>query len=176
MAQSILRYTSTDSNNSGYGDRWLAFWFKQNSYKLQFVAGTTKKKNQSFDTNGIKGNRDNEIKVEVIGDKISLYINGEFKGSLSNENRPYTPELKVYAGDKFHAPAYAKISDLTITPIETPNGACLPKSGFEILANGCSYDKVVASLQHKLSNEIRGQVKLSHAITRLLKSLNIAYH
>merc|ERR1711862_417479 len=74
------------------------------------------------------------------------------KGSLPNENRPYTPELKVYAGDKFHAPAYAKISDLKITPLETPDGACLPKSMGEILANGCSYDKVVASLQHKLSN------------------------
>jgi len=146
---SILRFTGSNNNCCNWPDRWLMMKFRPNNYEMHFVAGTTVSGNAHIDKNGIVGNTWNEVKVEAIGDKISLYINDELKGSLSNSNRPILPEVKVWAGDKFHRAANAKISDLTFTPLESDT-ACLPKSGIDVYVNGCSYDKLVSSIQQTL--------------------------
>jgi len=147
---SILRYTGTNNNCCNWPDRWLLMKFRPNSYQMHFVAGSTVNGNAFMDKNGIQGNTWNDVKVEAIGDKISLYINNELKGSLPNVNRPSIPEVKVWAGDQFHMAANAKISDLTFTPIvsDTP---CLPRSGIDVYVSGCSYDKLVSSIQQTLS-------------------------
>merc|ERR1712151_632969 len=146
---SILRFTGSNNNCCNWPDRWLMMKFRPNNYEMHFVAGTTVRGNAHIDKNGIVGNTWNEVKVEAIGDKISLYINDELKGSLSNSNRPILPEVKVWAGDKYHRAANAKISDLTFTPLESDT-ACLPKSGIDVYVNACSYDKLVSSIQQTL--------------------------
>jgi len=146
---SILRYTGSNNNCCNWPDRWMFMKFHPGSYKMHFVAGSTVNGNAFIDKTGIQGNTWNEVKVEAIGDKISLFINNELKGSVPNTNRPSIPEVKVYAGDRFHTAANAKISDLTFTPLDSDT-ACLPRTGIDVHVSGCSYDKLVASIQQTL--------------------------
>lgn len=146
---SILRFTASDNNCCNWPDRWLMMKFHPNSLRMHFVAGSTVNGNAHKDFYGIEANTWHDIKVEAIGDKISLFINNELKESLPNKNRPSLSEVKVYAGDKFHNPANAKISDLIFTPLESDT-ACLPRSGIDVYASGCSYDKLLSSIQQTL--------------------------
>lgn len=146
---SILRFTGSDNNCCNWPDRWLMMKFHPNSLRMHFVAGSTVNGNAHKDFYGIEANAWHDIKVEAIGDKISLFINNELKESLPNTNRPSLSEVKVYAGDKFHNPANAKISDLIFTPLESDT-ACLPRSGIDVYASGCSYDKLLSSIQQTL--------------------------
>lgn len=146
---SILRYTSTTDNCCRYGDRWLSLWFNPNSYSLLLIAGSTVDGNKAISENGVVGDKWNDIKIEAIGDTINLYINGMLKGSVPNTNRPAT-ELNIYASDSHYDSANAKISDFTLTRVESPERACLPDTEFELHANGCTYSKLLTSIQQKL--------------------------
>ena len=147
---SILRYTGTNNNCCNWPDRWLLMKFRPGEYRMHFVAGQTNNGNQHMDKSGVQGNMWNDIKVEAIGDKINLWINGELTGSLSNKNRASVPEVRVYAGDIFHDAANAKISDLTFTRIEAGIMPCLPNTEFNLHVNGCSYDKLLQSIQQEM--------------------------
>jgi len=171
---SIMRFTSTNNNCCNYGDRWIAMWFRPYSYRVLFRAGNKKDGNKGFDKDGVQGNKENEIKVEAIGENINFYINGVMKGTVPNTDRPSLSELKVYAGDKFYKTADATISDLTFAPVEKPDRACLPKINFELYVSGCSYYKLLSSIQQKLSNPD----PLTHEITTCYHSAakELEYH
>ena len=126
-------------------------WFFPNSYRMYFTAGSTSNGNASLERDGVVGNKWNDIKVEAIGDKITLFINNVNKGTLPNTNRPER-ELKLYVSDKHHKAANAKIADLSLTPVESPDRACLSKTEFDLYTSTCTYTKLVQSIQDKLHN------------------------
>ena len=117
---------------------------------MHFVAGNKNDGNARIDSNGLVGNKWNTVKVEALGDKISLFINNVFRGTTTNTNRPEVPELKVWLADNYHSPANAKISDFSFTPVDEPDRACLPSIGFDLYASGCSYSKLIQSIQNEL--------------------------
>merc|ERR1719410_383760 len=151
---SVFRFTTTNGNCCHYGDRWLSMWFHPNSYRVHFVAGQTNNGNQNIDFDGVEGNKENEIKIVSMGDSISLSINGVYKGKLSGANRPITPEtvMKLYISAKYHNAAIASITDWELTPLESPDKACLPKSSFDLYVSGCGYSKLLTSIQQSLNN------------------------
>merc|ERR1711997_1136598 len=114
---------STSEDYGNYGDRWLAMWFRTNSYKLHIVAGSTYNPNQHIDVGGVQEGIENKIQI-MSGDwGIFVYINGkEHELSDSIRNRPGVSYLKFFASDNFYEPADATLKELSFKKLSFFDG------------------------------------------------------
>merc|ERR1712176_1050806 len=133
----ILRFTENPSGNlEYYGDRQPLFQFLPNSFTLQVSMSSTLNPNNFFNSFvDLQNGRNSHIKLECIGEEITLFIDGVKTGSMlvPISTRPKLfQKLLVSAGDKFYAKLNSHISNLSFkrfcnyspsTPVSPPTKA-----------------------------------------------------
>jgi len=122
---SFLRFTKSSNNKGSKFDNMPGFFFQPNSTTVLAVMGRNGKHHATLPSSkDLPLNCASTITVRLDGDELTLLINGSFAGALAGFwglAYPSNSDVLVWAGDLFHPPANATISNLNyvVLPEET---------------------------------------------------------
>jgi len=117
---SIFRFASNPSRDMNeYVDRAPALFFHPGTLLLYLVIGSKKNTNNYVSSwKSLIPDKDNNVRIEAIGDEIKLVVNDEYVGVITlplSECTNITEGLHFFAGDMFYEPANATIESLSWT-------------------------------------------------------------
>ena len=107
---SIVHFT-TISNCCEFGSRSPAIWFYPGTTKMHVRIGDSTDGNWGLDTDALNLNALTKVTLECNGKSVKLTV-GATVYSATQPTHRFAGNLIVYAGDPWHAPAKAVISNL----------------------------------------------------------------
>ena len=116
---SIIHFTNTGNNCCSFGDRAPAIWFYPGTTKLYIILGDSLAggdwglRDHDFT---VPLNKDTKFKLECEGKKITCSLDGDIYTTTQPGTRP-AGDFIVFAGDPWHQPATATLSNFCFSNI-----------------------------------------------------------